>query len=136
MSKAREDWQNAATGKEASDWTFKRFLSTLPQDFKRIRKRPRGIPSPQHYEYKTEKLQELEKLERDGKINLYFADESHVCTEGYVLYGWQFRDEEVYIPSLKADRLNIFGMIDRNNRVFETFERKFTVKIADARQLS
>lgn len=61
-------------------------------------------------------MQELEQLERDGKINLYFADESHVCTEGYVPYGWQFRDEDVYIPSLKADRLNIFGMIDRNNR--------------------
>lgn len=31
VSKAREDWQNA-TGKEASDWTFKRFLSVLAQD--------------------------------------------------------------------------------------------------------
>jgi len=55
-------------------------------------------------------------LERESKINLYFADESHVCTEGYVPYGWQFRDENVYIPSLKAHRINIFGMIDRNNQ--------------------
>lgn len=31
VSKAREEWQNA-TGKEASDWTFKRFLSALAQD--------------------------------------------------------------------------------------------------------
>ena len=31
VSKARENWQNA-TGKEASDWTFKRFLSALAQD--------------------------------------------------------------------------------------------------------
>ena len=31
VSKAREAWQNA-TGKEASDWTFKRFLSALAQD--------------------------------------------------------------------------------------------------------
>ncbi|RGN59310.1 IS630 family transposase [Bacteroides sp. OM05-10AA] len=84
--------------------------------YKRIKKRPRGIPSPQLYEYKTEKLQELEQLERDGRINLYFADESHVCTEGYVPYGWQFSDEDVHIPSSKAGRLNIFGMIDRNNR--------------------
>ena len=30
--------------------------------------------------------------------------------------GWQFRDEDVYIPSQKAQRVNIFGMIDRNNR--------------------
>ena len=31
VSKAREVWQNA-TGKEASDITFKRFLETLVQD--------------------------------------------------------------------------------------------------------
>lgn len=31
VSKAREAWQNA-TGKKASDWTFKRFLSALAQD--------------------------------------------------------------------------------------------------------
>lgn len=95
---------------------FQTFFISIGARYKRIRKRPRGVPSPQLYEYKTEKLQELEQLERDGKINLYFADESHVCTEGYVPYGWQFRDEDVYIPSLKAHRLNIFGMIDRNNR--------------------
>ena len=61
-------------------------------------------------------MQELEHLSRDGKIDLYYGDESHVCTEGYVPYGWQFRDEDVYIPSQKAQRVNIFGMIDRNNR--------------------
>ena len=96
---------------------YQTFFISIGARYKRIRTRPRGIPSPQLYEYKTEKLQELEQQERDGKINLYFADESHVCTEGYVPYGWQFRDEDVYIPSLKADRLNIFGMIDRNNRL-------------------
>lgn len=31
VSKARENWQNA-TGEEANDWTFKRFLSALVQD--------------------------------------------------------------------------------------------------------
>ncbi len=41
---------------------------------------------------------------------------SILCTEGYVPYGWQFRNEDVYIPSPKAQRVNIFGMIDRNNR--------------------
>jgi transposase len=95
---------------------FQTFFISIGARYKRIRKRPRGTPSPQLYAYKTQKLQELEQLEGDGKINLYFADESHVCTEGYVPYGWQFPGEDVYIPSLKADRLNIFGMIDRNNQ--------------------
>jgi hypothetical protein len=33
------------------------------------------------------KLQELEQQEIEGRIALYYADESHVCIGGYVLYG-------------------------------------------------
>ena len=57
--------------------------------------RDRGKPSPQLYAYKSEKLQELEIQANDGLIELYFGDESHICTEGYVPYGWQFRGEDV-----------------------------------------
>ena len=38
----------------------------------RIRKRPRGKPSPQLYAYKKEKLQELEEL--DSKEELNYAE--------------------------------------------------------------
>ena len=109
------------------------FFISIGARYKRIRKRPRGIPSPQLYAYKTEKLQELEHLNMDGKIDLYYADESHVCTEGYVPYGWQFRDENVYIPSGKAQRVNIFGMIDRNNRYhgFTTTESIDAYKVVE-----
>lgn len=106
----------AGHGKGSERPDIQTFFISIGARYKRIRKRPRGIPSPQLYAYKTEKLQELEQLNRDGKIDLYYADESHVCTEGYVPYGWQFRDEDVYVPSQKAQRINIFGMIDRNNR--------------------
>ena len=97
VSKAREAWQNA-TGKEASDITFKTFFRNIGARYKRIRKRPRGKPSPQLYAYKKEKLQELEELDSKGELMLYYADESHVCTNGYVPYGWQFKNEDIYIP--------------------------------------
>ncbi|MDP4238107.1 MAG: transposase [Bacteroidota bacterium] len=84
--------------------------------YKRIRKHPRGISSPQLYEYRNEKLQELEQQEREGRIAQYCADESHVCTEGYVPYGWQLPGEDVCIVSQRNARLNIFGMIDRRNQ--------------------
>ena len=92
------------------------FFISIGARYKRIRKRPRGKPSPQLYEYKAEKLQELEQKAEEGKIDLYYADESHVCTEGYVPYGWQFQGEDVHIPSQKISRLNIFGMTTRDNR--------------------
>lgn len=59
-------------------------------------------------------MHKLEELWEAGSIDLFFGDESHVCTEGYVPYGWTFPDEEYVVPSLREGRLNIFGMIDRN----------------------
>lgn len=96
------------------------FFIRIGARYRRIRKRPKGKPSPQLYAYKTEKLQELEALFEKGAIDLFYGDESHICTEGYIPYGWQFPGEDVYIPAERAKRLNIFGMIDRNNR-FEGF---------------
>lgn len=46
---------------------------------------------------------------------MYYGDESHVCSEGYVPYGWQFPEEEVSICSQKGFRVNIFGLISRKN---------------------
>jgi transposase len=78
-------------------------------------------------------LQELENLDSAGEIDLYYADESHVCTSGYVPYGWQFKDEDVFIPSEKSARLNIFGMITRGNQYkgFMTQESINADKVSD-----
>lgn len=109
------------------------FFIRIGARYRRIRKRPKGQPSPQLYAYKTEKLQELENRANDGLIDLYYGDESHICTEGYVPYGWQFPGEDVYIPSQRGYRLNIFGMIDRNNHYegFSTSESITADKVAD-----
>jgi transposase len=55
-------------------------------------------------------------MSEEGKIDLYYGDETHVCSEGYVSYGWQFPDEEVCILSEKAYKLNCFGFINRQNQ--------------------
>ena len=132
VKKAKEAWQQAS-GKEASESTFRSFFIRIGARYRRIRKRPKGKPSPQLYAYKTEKLQELERQAVEGLIDLYYGDESHICTEGYVPYGWQFRGEDVYIPSERGVRLNVFGMIDRNNHYegFSTTENMTAEKIAD-----
>jgi transposase len=73
---------------------------------------------PEHYEAKVEKLTELEQLSVKGEIDLFYGDESHVCSEGYVPYGWQFPDEEVCILSEKAHRINCFGLINRQSKCY------------------
>jgi hypothetical protein len=54
-------------------------------------------------------LTELENLSAQGWIKLFYVDESHICSEGYVPYGWQFPEEEVFVGSQKGYRLNVFG---------------------------
>lgn len=92
------------------------FFISIGARFGRIRKRPKGKPSPQLYAYKTEKLQELVRQWQEGRIDLYFGDETHTCSEGYVPYGWKFPGEQIYIPSEKKGRLNIYGMVDYRSR--------------------
>lgn len=90
------------------------FFISLGARFGRIRKTPKRTPSPQEYAYKKEVLQEIERQWESGLIDLYYGDESHVCTQGDVPYAWKFKDEDYCVPVYKCGRLNIFGMIDRN----------------------
>jgi transposase len=60
-------------------------------------------------------LQELEKLSKQGLIDLFYGDESRVSSEGYVPYGWQFPDEKVAVYVEKGYKTNIFGLISRAN---------------------
>jgi transposase len=63
----------------------------------------------------VECLAELEQLSRRGLIDLYYGDESRVCLQGYVPYGWQFADEEVFVPSSQGAGLNCFALLTRAN---------------------
>ena len=92
------------------------FFKSLGGRYKRIRKRCKGKPCPELYDYKVEKLAELEKLHKKGLIDLFYGDESHVCSQGYVPYGWQFADEKVSILSEKGHKINCFGLISRCNK--------------------
>lgn len=98
------------------------FFSSNGARYKRIRLRPRGKPSPQIYAYKVEILQELENLYHGGFINLFYGDESHLCTSGYVPYAWHLKGEDVFIPAQKGTRISMFGMTSRDNEYhgFET----------------
>lgn len=69
----------------------------------------------------------MEQLCGRGLIDLYYGDESRVCQQGYVPYGWQFPDEQVFIPSSRGGGLNCFALLSRSNRCwFETIQKRVT----------
>lgn len=57
----------------------------------------------------------LEQRSGQGEIDLLYGDETQVSEQGYVPYGWQFKDEDVAIASAKGARMNCFGLLARNN---------------------
>lgn len=57
-------------------------------------------------------------MSRASLIDLYYADESRVSLEPCVPYGWQFKDEDVFMPCAKGKGLNCFGLLARDNRFF------------------
>ncbi len=73
----------------------------------------KGKPDSDLYALKIELIAELEKLSGQGLIDLFYGDESHICSEGYVPYGWKFPDEDICISVEKGYKINIWGLISR-----------------------
>jgi len=59
-------------------------------------------------------------LSQHSIIDLFYGDESRICSEGYVPYGWQFPDENVYIPVKKGYKINVWAIITRKNKIHST----------------
>jgi len=54
-----------------------------------------------------------------------YGDESRLSEQPCVPYGWQFSDEEVFMPSERGGGVNLFGLINRNNElIFEMTAEK------------
>jgi transposase len=85
------------------------------------------------YEHKREILGELETLCEKQSIDLYYADESRVSLEPSVPYGWQFADEQVFMPSANGNGLNCFALLSRANQCLvkiseQTFSAQFILE--------
>ncbi len=56
-------------------------------------------------------------MSQKGLIDLYYGDESAVSMEPCIPYAWQLPDEDVFMPSSKGERLGIFGLLTRDNKL-------------------
>ena len=72
-------------------------------------------------------MQLLEQRSEAGEIDLYYGDETQISEQGYVPYGWQFKEENICIKSSKAAHINCFGLLSRDNRfVYQTTGENIT----------
>ena len=92
----------------------------------RMRRAVGGEPNPQEYEEKKAQLEELQRLEDEGKINLYYLDETGFSLIPCVPYGWQDIGEYLPIPSGRSRTLNVLGIMNKSNHL-ETYVSSQTI---------
>jgi transposase len=79
------------------------------------------------YELRKKSLLLLEGQSEEGRIDLFYADESGVAEQGYVPYGWQFKEEQVHTEVCRGRRLNCFALLSRDNRlIYQTTTESIT----------
>lgn len=121
VQKVKEEW-----GISISTKTIQRILKTLSMSWHRMRRAVGGEPNPQDYEQKKAQLEKFKRLEDQGKINLYYLDEVGFCLIPCVPYGWQPIGEYLTIPSRHSKRLNVLGILNRNNHL-DTYVSEQTI---------
>jgi len=75
-------------------------------------------PNPDVYALKRDYLSQLEALSEQGKVDLFYGDESRVSLTPCVPYAWQFKDEMVVLPSEQGSGVNCFALLSRTNRCY------------------
>ena len=63
-------------------------------------------------------LARIEESAEAGQIDVFYGDESGVCLIPCVPSGWQFGDEDLFIPSTSGKAVNCFALLSRDNRCF------------------
>jgi transposase len=115
LQKIKEEWEIIVSGE-----TIKRILKKFSMSWHRMRREVGGEPDPIEYEKKKAQLEKFKQLEDEGKINLYYLDESGFCLIPSVPYGWQNVGEYLTIKSRRSQRLNVLGIMNRRNH-FEAY---------------
>ena len=112
VQKVKEEW-----GIEISTRTIKRILKMFYMSWHRMRRGVGGEPNPEEYKRKKAELEELKRKDSEGEINLYYLDESGFSLIPSVPYAWQNIGEYLTINSRRSRRLNVLGIMNRNNEL-------------------
>lgn len=81
----------------------------------RIKRRVKGNPEPEVYQEKKKELGKLKELEKEGKIEIFYLDETGFCLTPYIPYAWQESQSKIEVKSSRSKRLNVLGFLNKSN---------------------
>jgi transposase len=103
------------TAKRLSISSLKRLAKKARLRWKRVRKSWKSLRDPEEFAKCQRELEALQKQEDQGKIDLYYFDESGFTLDPYIPYAWQESGSVIEIPATKGTRINIVGLMNRKN---------------------
>lgn len=89
----------------------------------------KSAQDPEAYADRAERLQELQLLEKQGHIDLFYGDESGFSLTSAIPYGWQFAGEHVATRPRHSRRLNVLGFFSKAND-FQPFYQEGSINSA------
>jgi len=106
LQKVKEEWEI-----ESSTETIKRILRKFHMSWHRMRRDVGVEPDPIEYKEKSAQLTDFKRLESEGKMNLYYLDETGFCLVPSVPYGWQNVGEYLPIKSRRSSRVSSSNLV-------------------------
>jgi transposase len=103
------------TAKRLSISSLKRLAKKARLRWKRVRKSLKSLRDPEEFTTCQRELEALQKQEDQGKIDLYYFDESGFTLDPYIPYAWQEPGTVIEIPAPKGARINMVGFMNRKN---------------------
>lgn len=100
-------------GKSVCKRTIQRLLQAVEFSWRRVRRKPKGAPDPEHYAQKKQELEVLKAQAEQGELDLYFFDESGFCQLPSLPYAWQEKGQTIALESEHGKRLNVLGFLSR-----------------------
>ena len=103
------------TTKRLSLSSLKRLAKKARLRWKRVRKSLKSLRDPAEFAKGQRALEALQKQEDQGKIALYYFDESGFTLDPYIPYAWQAAGTVIEIPARKSTLINVIGLMNRTN---------------------
>jgi transposase len=105
----------ATTAKRLRVSSLKRLAKKARLRWKRGRKSLKSLRNPDAFAQATRALEALQHQEDQGKIDLYYYDESGFALDPTIPSAWQEPNSVMELPARKAGRINVLGWMNRHN---------------------
>ena len=105
------------TEKRLSLSTLKRLAKKARLRWKRVRKSLKSLRDPKAFARCQRELAALQQQEDQGKIDLYYFDESGFALDPTIPYAWQEPKSVIALPARRSGRINVLGFMHRHNDV-------------------